>query len=184
MSAFLFLEDRATRDGARTSGKKRTRDCAVSIPEQFRLFGYEINITPMSFILRKGQGYRTIWLPMTASTAVTKNTLVTLTSGQIVAAAAGTATVDLVGVMGKTTASTDSDYATAGRLVPILIPRERFATYEADSATLASATIGAEYDLSDGNTVNPAANSVKIVKYIGAISTLKGLFFVKFGGAY
>lgn len=137
----------------------------------------------MSFLLRKGK-VKTVYLPVTTSTAFTKDTLVTFSSGLITAAASGTASADIVGVIRKTIASTDSDYATS-RLVPVDVPVERFTVWEADvTSGLVAADILAEVDLTDAGTVNRGASSVKAVRCVQRISATKGLFYVKFTGAY
>lgn len=71
------------------------------------------------------------WLPVTTSTAFTKDTLVEWTSGLI--AVADDNDTDVAGVILKTIAATDSDYATA-RKVPILVPTEKHVVWEADTA--------------------------------------------------
>lgn len=137
----------------------------------------------MAFIAKTGR-WKEIWLPATVSTVFAKNSLVTLTSGQLVAATSTTAAVDLVGIIEKAVASTDSDYATA-RLLPIKIPVERHCLVEADvTATLVTTDVGAEVDLTDASTVNRAAGSVDAVKIMKFISTTKALVYVKFNGSY
>ena len=137
----------------------------------------------MSFIRRKG-GTKTIYLPVTTSTAFTKDTLVTFSGGYITAAAAGTASADIVGVIRKTIASTDSDYATA-RFVPVEVPTERFTVWEADvTSGLVAADVLKEVDLTDAGTVDRSASSVKAVRCVQRISATKGLFLVKFMGSY
>lgn len=122
---------------------------------------------------------------MTASTAITKAKLVTLTSGQVVAVTAGTAAVDILGVLDKTIASTDTDYATAGRPVPVWVPLERCTLFEADvTSGLTASDVGLEVDLTDAGTINRGANSVKVVKIVQYISATKALCWVKFNGAY
>lgn len=134
------------------------------------------------FILRKGET-KTLLLPVTTSTAFTKDTLVTFSSGLLVAATSSTASADIVGVIRKTIASTDSDYATA-RLVPVDVPTQRFTVWEGDTASAVSTDVGVETDLTDAGTVNRGATSVKVVRMIQRISATKGLFLIKFMGGY
>jgi len=137
----------------------------------------------MAFILRQGQ-VKTMYLPVTTSTAFTKDTLVTITSGLVAAATSGTASADIVGVIRKTIASTDTDYATS-RLVPVDVPVERFTVWEGDiTATAVSTDVGVEVDLTNAGTVNRGATSVKAVRMNKFISATKGLFWIKFQGAY
>ena len=137
----------------------------------------------MSFILRKGK-VKTVYLPVTTSTAFTKDTLVTFSSGLLTVAASGTANSDIIGVIRKTIASTDSDYATA-RNVPVDVPVERFTEWEGDvTSGLVAADILKEVDLTDAATVNRGASSVKVVRATKVLSTTKGWFFIKFHGSY
>lgn len=137
----------------------------------------------MSFIAKTGR-MKEIWLPATVSTAFTKNTLVTFTSGQLVAVTAGTAAVDVAGVIERAVVSTDTDYATA-RLLPIKVPTERHALFEADvTATLVTTDVGLEVDLTDAGTVNRGATSVKAVKIMKFLTTTKALVMVKFNAGY
>lgn len=125
-----------------------------------------------------------MFLPVTTSTAFTKNTLVTWVSGLIAAATSSTTAVLLAGVMEKTIASTDTDYATA-RLVPVIVPREKFVVWRQDfTASLVAADIGAECDLTDASNANRGASSVKVVIPTAVLSTTLGLALIKFGGAY
>jgi len=137
----------------------------------------------MSFILKEGK-VKTVYLPVTTSTALTKDTLVTFSSGLLVAATSSTASADIVGVIRKTIASTDSDYATS-RLVPVDVPVERFTIWEGDvTSGLVSTDIGVEVDLTSAGVVNRAASSVKAVRCLKVLSSTKGHFLVKFMGAY
>lgn len=137
----------------------------------------------MSFILKKGK-VKTVYLPVTTSTAFTKDTIVTFSAGLLTVGAAGTASADVIGVIRKTIASTDSDYATA-RLVPVDVPVERFTEWEADvTATLVAADVMKEVDLTDAATVNRAASSVKAIRISKFLSTTKALVWIKFQGSY
>ncbi len=137
----------------------------------------------MAFILKNGRA-KEIWLPVTTSTALAKNSLVAFTSGLLVAVTSGTAAVDIVGVIEKAIVSTDTDYASSRR-VPIKVPTERHTLWEADvTATLVTTDVGAEVDLTDASTVNRGAGSVDAVKIMKYISTTKGLVMIKFNGAY
>lgn len=122
--------------------------------------------------------------PMTPSTALSKDSLVTLTSGKVVAATSSTAAVDILGIIPKAIVSTDSDYA-SDRLIEIVMPVEKNVVYEMDvTSGLVAADVGLEVDLTDASTVNRGANSVKVVKCVGVKSATKGYFMVKANGAY
>lgn len=136
----------------------------------------------MSFILKRGK-VKTVYLPVTTSTALTKDTLVTFTSGLLVAATSSTAAADIVGVVRKTIASTDSDYATA-RTIPVDVPVDRFTEWEATTASLVATDIGIEVDLTDAATVNRGATSIKAVRIKGVISATLAIVWIKFMGSY
>lgn len=137
----------------------------------------------MAFKLRKGKT-KTMYLPVTTSTALTKDTLLSFSSGLLIAATSSTAAVDHVGVAVKTIASTDSDYATA-RTIPVQVPVERYTEWEADyTATAVAADIGIETDLTDAATVNRGATSIKAVRMTQFISATKAMVCIKFWGAY
>lgn len=137
----------------------------------------------MAFIQKEGK-VKGKWLPVTPSTALGADSLVTFTSGKLVAATAGTAAVDLIGVLVKAIASTDSDYA-SDRLVEVLVPEEKHVLWEADvTSGLVATDVGAEVDLTDASTINRAAGSVDVAKVIRRISATKGLFWLKLNGSY
>lgn len=138
----------------------------------------------MAFIAKDSR-LKVQMLPVTTSTVLAKNSLVTFTSGLLVAATAGTASVDIAGIYdSKAIAATDSDYATA-RLIAVKVPTGRHFLVEADvTSGLVAGDIGGEFDLTDASTVSRAASSVDVVKCIRVISTTKGLFWLKVNGAY
>lgn len=137
----------------------------------------------MAFIAKSGR-MKEVWLPVTTSTALSKNSLVGFTSGLLVAVTAGTANTNIIGVIEKAIVSTDSDYATS-RLVPIKVPTEKHALFEADvTATLVAADVGLEVDLTDASTLNRAASTVDAARVVKFISTTKALVWLKLGGSY
>jgi hypothetical protein len=137
----------------------------------------------MAFAAIKGK-MQTIWLPVTPSTALVRNTFVTFASGKLVGATSATASVDIAGILDKTIATTDSDYAT-DRLVPVLVPIEKHVVYEADvTSGLVAGDIGTEVDLTNSGTVNRAASVIKAVKVVKVLSSTKGQFLVKINGSY
>lgn len=137
----------------------------------------------MAFVKKQGKT-KQMFLPVTTSTVIAKATLVTFSSGLLIAATSGTAAADIVGVLVKAIAAADSDYATA-RLVAVEVPVERYTVWEADyTTTLVAADIGIEIDLTDGATANRGATSVKAVRTVRVLSATKGWCWVKFMGAY
>lgn len=138
----------------------------------------------MAFIRNKGKT-KQVFLPVTASTVIGKGALVTFASGLLIAATSSTVPGALEGVLVKAIAATDADYATSGRFVAVEVPVDKHCIWESDvTATLVTTDIGAEVDLTDANNVNRGASSIKIAKCVGFISTVKGLFYLKFGGSY
>lgn len=125
------------------------------------------------------------FMPVTASTVIGKNCLVQFSSGLLIAATSSTIPGLAEGVLVKAIAATDSDYATSARLVAVEVPIEKHVVWESDvTATLVTTDLGAEVDLTDSANVNRGASSIKIAKCVGFISTVKGLFYLKIGGAY
>lgn len=134
----------------------------------------------MAFIKYKGKT-KTEWLPVTASTAITKNAIVSWASGLLVAATSSTTALSHAGVIARTIASTDADYATSARLVPVIVPLEKNVWWLADfTATLATTDVGAEVDLTDSLTVNRAASSIDACIIRGFVSTTKGYVCINF----
>lgn len=137
----------------------------------------------MSVLAHSGKT-KEIPMPVTPSTALTGGTFVTFTSGKLVAATAGTANTNIVGVLKNTIAATDEDYAD-DRLVPVLVPAEKHVEWEIDvTSGLVAADVGLEQDLTDAGTVNRGASTVDVVKCLRVISTTKGIFWAKINGSY
>lgn len=136
----------------------------------------------MAFQVVKGK-CKTEWLPVTPSTDLAKGTLVTFTSGELVAATAGTAAAAIVGILDIEIATTDADYASA-RTVPVLVPVEKHVVFEGDTASLVTTDVGGEFDLTDAATVNRGASSVDVAKCVKYLSATKGYFFLKINGSY
>lgn len=137
----------------------------------------------MAFRVVRGRT-KEVLLPVTPSTAIAGDTLVTFSTGKLVAAGAATAASAIVGILKNTIAATDSDYA-SDRLVPVLVPVEKHVVYEGDvTSGLVAADVGLEQDLTDGATVDRTASAVDVVKCVGVISSTKGLFFIKINGSY
>ena len=137
----------------------------------------------MSFKVNKGRVVRR-WLPVTPSTAIAAGAIVSWSSGKLIAATSSTAAITHAGVLEKTIAATDDDYA-SDRLVSVLVPIEKNVVWEADvTSGLVAADVGLEQDLTDASTVNRGASSVDVAQCVGVISTTKGLFHLKIGGSY
>ena len=137
----------------------------------------------MSYKVNKGRVVRR-WLPVTPSTAIAAGAIVSWSSGNLIAATSSTAAITHAGVLEKTIAATDDDYA-SDRLVSVLVPIEKNVVWEADvTSGLVAADVGLEQDLTDASTVTRGASSVDVAQCVGVISTTKGLFHLKIGGSY
>lgn len=138
----------------------------------------------MAFKVYRGKT-KTVPMGVTPSTALVKDTLVEFTSGLIAAADADESADNIAGVLVKTIATTDSDYATS-RQVGIKIPVERHVIWEADATgfTVGGTDAGVEYGLSDSGTVDFTETTAKAFKVIEVVSATKVRGYLKFNGAY
>lgn len=122
-----------------------------------------------------------IYLPVTTSTAIAAGALVAWSSGLLIAATSSTAGFSIAGVLRKTIAATDSDYATA-RLVPVEVNAEENVVWKADvTATLVAADLGLYCDLTDASTINRGASTYDIAQPIKLLSTTKCLCLLNIG---
>ncbi len=122
------------------------------------------------------------WLPVTTSTALVKDTLVEFTSG-LIAGADADDTV-LAGVLVKTIASTDADYATA-RLVGVRTNVEKNVVWEADTAgSFVASDIGTEFGISDSGTVDRTETTAKVFLVTEVLSATKVRGYLKLNQSY
>jgi hypothetical protein len=134
----------------------------------------------MSFVRKQGKT-KIMWLPVTVSTALSKDSIVAWSSGYLIAATSSTAPSTHVGVLKKAIASTDDDYAVA-RLVPVEVPVETNVVWEGSvTSGLVAADRGLFQDLTDASTVNRAATTYDTVQCTKVISTTKGEFILNLG---
>lgn len=134
----------------------------------------------MAFIRKQGKT-KLMWLPVTASTALSANSLVAWSSGRLIAATAATAGNVIAGVIRHAITSADSDYATT-RDVEVEVDVEKRVTWEADvTATLVVADVGLYCDLTDASTVDRAASTYDIVQIAKFISTTKAWVHLNIG---
>lgn len=127
---------------------------------------------------------KTEWLPVTTSTALAINTLVEFTSGLI--AAADDNDTMLAGVLGKTIASTDSDYASS-RLVPVVVPVERHVVWEIDGSSgdsFVSTDIGGEFGIDSSGTLDRDDTTNKVFLVTEVVSATKVRGYLKINGSY
>ena len=136
----------------------------------------------MAFIRRQGKT-KIMQLPVAASAgAMTAGSLVALSSGTLVLATNTQHSYYIVGVLRKTVATTDSDYATA-RYLPVEVPVEKNVVWEAPVAvgTLAVTSVGLYFDLTtadDGSGVDQSASDLDICQCVKYLSTTKGWFIL------
>lgn len=134
----------------------------------------------MAFKVKQGQ-VKTMYLPVTPSTAIAVNTLVAWSSGKLIAATSSSTPQATVGVLLKAIASTDTDYA-LDRVVPVQVPVELNVVWDADfTATFVATDLGVPCDLTNGGTVNRGANSIKIVTPVVYQSATKGQVIFNIG---
>jgi hypothetical protein len=133
---------------------------------------------------KKAQGKtKIVYLPVTASTAFTEGGIVAFSSGYLIPATSSTAALAHVGVIRKTIAATDADYAVA-RKVPVEVPVEKNVIWEAPvTSGLVAADVGLLVDLTDAGTINRGASTYDAAQVIAVISSTKGLFRLNLGGA-
>lgn len=120
------------------------------------------------------------WFRKAASTAFTANTLVEETSAEDTIRPYFDAAAAL-GVVLKTVASTDSDYASNTR-IPVAVPLDSSSEMLCDTnSTLAVTDEGELHDIlttSSGATVNEAATASDIVKLKQFVSTSQGMYTI------
>ena len=116
--------------------------------------------------------------PKTASTAMAFGDIVALSSGYLIDAISTTPVV--LGLLYKTIAATDSDYALQTR-VPVLVPGDN-ATFLMDVGTgsATQAVVGLFKDLTNATSINVNSDTDGIVLITGIISTTQVI--AKFAG--
>lgn len=124
----------------------------------------------MAFLLYSGKVKR-IWFLRPASQVFTKGDLVYVNpdnSGTVIPA--DSTSGRHVGVIAKTVATTDTDYATSV-LVPIDVPVERWVEWRVTAASAVVADVLDEIDLTDAGTANRGASSkdaLLVTRFISA----------------
>ena len=135
----------------------------------------------MAFTRHKGKTV-TRWLPVTTSTTFTKGDIVSWSSALLIKATSSTAASTHVGVIKKTIAATDADYATA-RLVPVEVPVEKMVEWRGPvTSGLVAADISLWVDLTDAGTINRAASTYDAAQVKSVISSTEGIFILNLGG--
>ena len=122
----------------------------------------------MAFTRHKGLT-KTKYFPRPASQTFTKGDLVyTNGSGQVIPADATSGRH--VGVIKKTVATTDDDYATADVLVPIEVPVERWVEWKVTAVAAVANDILEEIDLTDAGAADRSASSKDALLVTGFVS--------------
>ena len=137
----------------------------------------------MATYFRKVKGKtRIAWMPVVASTCSTAvaGALMAYSGGYIIPATNTTAPSAIAGVLLKSIAATDADYAVA-RNVTVEVPVEKGVQWECavSAGTLAATSVGAYFDLGTddlGITVDQSATTYDVVKCTKYISATKGWF--------
>jgi hypothetical protein len=127
----------------------------------------------MALQLYRGNS-RVEWYPKKASTVFTEGNIVLLdASGQLDNAT--TTSDNHEGIALRTTASTDTDYATTDRM-PILVP-EQDTVFVADVGTgsATAANVGDFCDLAAAGTIDLTSGANRAVEVVGVLSATKVL---------
>lgn len=126
---------------------------------------------------------KTIWLPVTPSTAFTKDSIVSESSGYLIPATSSTAALSHIGVIPKAIVATDADYAVA-RLVPVIVPVEKNVEWLCDvTSGLVAADVGLLVDLTDSATINRGASTYDVAMCRKVITSTKGVFVLNLQGS-
>ena len=118
---------------------------------------------------------RVHWYPKLASTTFTFNDLVYIDGDGYLIKAVDGAAITPIGLIQKTIAATDTDYASATR-VPVLVPGPD-AEFELDvtTGTAAQTDVGEWIDIDDHNSVDVAASTYDIffvTKFVSATKVI------------
>jgi len=115
------------------------------------------------------------WYPKIASTVFTNGGLVYADGSGAVQPADATSG-DHIGIILKTTAATDDDYASTTSVPIQKVYEGDILEADVSTGTLTAAMVGNRYDLTDANGVDVSATSKLVVTCVGFISASKGLF--------
>ena len=124
-----------------------------------------------------------VYLPVTPSTVLVKDSLVTFSSGKLIAVTSTTTPIAIEGIIRHSITAADADYA-ANRWVEVEVPVEKNVVWEFEAISLVAADIGVEVDLVDADTVDRSASAIKVVKPLKVLSTTLGQGYLKINGSY
>lgn len=135
----------------------------------------------MAFTRYRGKTI-TRWLPVTTSTTFTKGDVAAWASGLLIKATTTSAAKTHVGVIKKTIAATDADYATA-RFVPVEVPMDKMVEWRSTGTALVASENGLWMDLTAAGAVDRAGSTYDAVQQKGILSATEGIFVLNLGGA-
>lgn len=112
-----------------------------------------------------------------ASIAFAANSMVTLHSDDDTITPAVSSSGVLVGIVLANVASSDADYA-ANTRIPVAVPRNEGSEFMADdfAADIAVTDEGELHDLTDADTVNPAASTESVIRLKQFVAPQKGIY--------
>lgn len=115
------------------------------------------------------------WMQKKASAAMTFNDLVQIDANGFILRAVDGSTLTCMGLVQKTVASTDSDYASATK-VPVLVPGpDAVFLCDVSTGTAAQEDVGQFIDVDDHNSVDVDASTYGIFYVVGIVSATQVL---------
>jgi hypothetical protein len=138
----------------------------------------------MAISAYKGK-FHTEWYPKVVSTAFAMNDLVYLDSNGYLTPAVDGANIVALGLIQKTIAATDTDYASA-TMVPVLVgDKDAEFLLDVSTGTAAQTDVGEWIDIDDANSVDVSASTYDIFFVTKFVSTTQvvGKLGVKSGAA-
>lgn len=117
--------------------------------------------------------FHTEWYPKVVSTAFADNDLVYIDSNGYLTPAVDGSNIVALGLIQKTIAATDSDYATATR-VPVLVGDiDAEFVCDVSTGTAAQTDVGEWIDIDDANSVDVNASTYDVFFVTGVLSSSK-----------
>lgn len=115
--------------------------------------------------------FHTEWYPKVVSTAFAENDLVYLDANGYLTPAVDGANIVALGLIQKTIAATDDDYATA-TMVPVLVgDKDAEFLCDVSTGTAAQTDVGEHIDIDDANSVDVTASTYDVFFVTKFIST-------------
>ena len=132
---------------------------------------------PSTFKYERG-AYEVKWYPKKASAAMTAGTFGAFSAAGLMTFATATST-EIAGLLMRTITSSDSDYATANVLIPVLVggPDTVFRSF-GEAHGVAETQNGEFVDITDADTINGGATALEVIKVEQYISSTEMLFSI------